>query len=274
MEVWSSLFEFEFARIAFVCTILVSLICGLLSPIIVLKERSYIGDTLAHLVFPGIVLGYFLSNWFSLPLWICLFSGAAFSGFVGQLVSEFFRKTLKAPQDAASVVTLSGFFAIGVVVVSRLKGTRIDMDRILFGDVLTLGWDDALILGVVLLLSCVGVIGFRKHWDAWISDPEFAEIAGFRIRLVERLFPVLITSIVLAGMFTVGGLMISALLVLPSVLFMPGTVVALPVVLASLVAGLGGFVLGFELDWPVGPCIVVAGLILVLCKALVIKAKR
>ena len=265
--------DFEFARIALVSTILVCAICGFLSPIIVLKQRSYVGDTLAHLVFPGVIAGYFAAQALGLPLWGSLLVGAAVTGFLGNLIVDFLQRRLHLPPDAAAVVTLTGFFGAGVVAVSRLRGTRIDLDRILFGDVLTLAWSDAGVLLGVLVFVAVALLSLKRHWDAWLSDPEFAEIAGFRVKLLERLFPVLVTFVVLTGMFAVGGLMISALLALPSVLWRPRSVVSLPAVASSVGIGLLGIVLAFQFDWPVGSTIVVVGFLLVLVKAGVLQAR-
>lgn len=268
-----NLIEFEFAQIALLCTFFVSVLCGFLSPVVVLKNRSYIGDTLAHLVFPGVICGFFVSEVLGLPLWFSLFVGAATSGLIGTLVSDFILKVLHLPQDSAAVVTLTGFFGAGVIAVSRFRGTRIDLDRYLFGDVLTLEWSDAAILGIVCFGVGVSLVALRKHWDCWLSDPEFAEIAGFKVKLVGRLFPVLVTLAVLTGMFAVGGLMMSALLTLPAVLRRPHSVISVPAIASSIGIGLAGLLLAFQFDWPVGSAIVVFGFLLVLMKALVLKAK-
>lgn len=263
--------DFEFARVALASTLVVSAICGLLSPMIVMKQRSYIGDTLAHLVFPGVIGGYFTAAALGLPLWASLLVGAAITGFFGNITVTMLQRVLRIPPDAAAVVTLTGFFGVGVVTVSRLKGTRIDLDRILFGDVLTLTWGDVAVLGSVLAVVLGMLSGLRRHWDAWLSDPEFAEIAGFRVRLIELAFPVLVTFAVLTGMFAVGGLMISALLALPAVLFRPRSVLSWPALGASLVLGLTGLLVAFQFDWPVGSTIVVAGFVIVLTKAVALR---
>lgn len=264
---------YSFAQIAAASTLLVALLCGLLSPAIVLKQRSYLGDTLAHLVFPGVIAAYFTAQALDLPLWASLVVGAAVTGFIGNVLLGFLERTLRLPSDAAAVVTLTSFFASGVVAVSKVKGTRVDLHTILFGDVLTLEWGDVATLAVVTLAAAVSLIAFRGDWDAWGSDPEFAAISGFKVTLVERLFPVLTTFAVLAGMFAVGGLMISALLAIPAVLAGPRSFVSLRSVAVSVAMAVVGLVLAFEFDWPVGSSIVLVGGALVVGKAVVVRAR-
>lgn len=274
-SMWRSFFEADFARIALISTLLVGALCGVLSPTIVLKQRSYVGDTLAHLVFPGLVAGYFTAAAFDLPLWGTLMVGAAATGLVGSFLVERLERILNLPPDSAAVLTLTGFFAAGVVAVSRLRGTRIDLERFLFGDVLNLTNLDAVVLGVVLAVVTLFLVVLRKDWDAWLSDPEFARLMGFRVALIERLFPVVVTAAVLTGLVAVGGLMISALLAVPASLLPPKSALSIPALLFSITLSLFGLLAAFALDWPVGSTIVLVGFVLVLAKAIVISvAKR
>lgn len=273
--IWQSFFEADFAQMALICTLLVGALCGLLSPTIVLKQRSYIGDTLAHLVFPGLVAGYFAAAAFDLPLWGSLMLGAAVTGLAGSFLVERLERILQIPPDSAAVLTLTGFFAVGVVAVSKLRGTRIDLERFLFGDVLNLNQVDAIVLAIVGVVVAVFIIVLRKDWDAWLSDPEFARLMGFRVRWIERLFPMVVTAAVLTGLVAVGGLMISALLAIPAALLPPKSALSVRALFFSIMLALVGLLTSFALDWPVGSTIVLVGFVLVLVKAIVLSlAKR
>ena len=194
---------------------------------------------------------------------------------MGSILVERLERILNLPPDSAAVLTLTGFFAAGVVAVSRLRGTRIDLERFLFGDVLNLTNLDAVVLGVVLAVVTSFVVVLRKDWDAWLSDPEFARLMGFRVALIERLFPIVVTAAVLTGLVAVGGLMISALLAVPASLLPPKSAFSIPALLFSIALSLIGLLAAFALDWPVGSTIVLVGFVLVLAKAIVISlAKR
>lgn len=264
-SIWSN-FEFNFVNTALIATIFITLMCGFLSPVVVLKQRSYLGDTLSHLVFPGVILGIILTRFTNLPFWLCVFSGASLTAFIGAFISEWILKTLKIPPDASAVICLTAFFAMGVIGISSNKDMRISPESILFGDVLTLSKLDLLVLAIAFITSATAILLLRKHWDAWLSDPEFAEIAGFKVKLLEKLFPFLITFAILSGLFAVGGLMISALLTLPTIIYQPKSVFSPAVVLISLAEGLLGIIVAFTCNWPVGPSIVLVGFTTILIK--------
>ena len=268
LVLWDNLASFQFARVAAASALLVSITCGLLSPAIVLKQRSYLGDTLAHLVFPGVIAGYFTATALDLPVWASLVVGAGVSGLAGNVLLGFLERRLRIPPDAAAVVTLTAFFAAGVIALAKVRGTRVDLHTILFGDVLTLDWSDVWVLGAVCVFSLAAIAGLRRHWDAWGADPEFAAISGFKVVAVERLFPILTTFVVLSGMFAVGGLMISALLAIPAILTSPRSFFSPVTVLASTCMGLAGLIIAFQFDWPVGSSIVLVGALGVCGKAI------
>lgn len=264
------IFNYSFAQTAIAATVFITLMCGTLSPIVVLKQRAYMGDTLSHLVFPGVIAGIFIANLTTLPFWVCVLGGAGVTALFGALISEWILKTLRIPPDASAVICLTSFFAIGIIAISSYPDIRINPESILFGDVLTLAWHDVFVLAGVFLFILTTIIGLQKHWDAWLSDPEFAEIAGFKVKLLEKMFPILLTAAILSGLFAVGGLMISALLTLPTIVYQPRSVFSLRVVLLSLVGGLLGVLFAFGFNWPVGPSIVLVGFIAILLKTCVV----
>lgn len=267
---FNDLFELEFAQIAILATVLVTAMCGLLSPLIVYKQRSYIAETVTHLVFPGVVVGYLLPQFYNIPLWLGIFLGASVTAFLGSYFVDFFVKTLKIPSDAAGVVTLTGFFAVGVQVLAQRRGMGINIERFLLGDVLTLGWGDVVVLCIIASIVTISLLFFRRHWNAWVADPEFAKVAGYKVAHLERLFPACITLAVLGGLFTVGGLMIAALMTLPGVIARPRSILSLSSIAVSLLLGIIGITFAFQFNLPVGPTIVVLGFGVLTVKSFVV----
>lgn len=254
--------------IPFLGALLVCAIGGLLSPILVLKQRSYLSDTLAHLIFPGVVIGLLVSRIWHLEIWICMMCGAFVTALLGTYLSEWLLLKLKIPPDSAAIVSLSTFFAFGILLIEWTKQEAINPETLLFGDVFSLQMSNIFVLlAVVIGLSSV-IFMYRNHWNAWLTDPEFAQITGFKIKLLDKLFPVLITVSVLAGFFAVGGLMIAALMTIPAIFCQPRGAFSIPTLLFSFILGVCGFVLAVLSGLSVGPVLVLSGFIAIVVKAI------
>lgn len=264
-------FKYEFAQVAFLATASIAVSCAILSPITVAKERSYLSDAISHLIFPGIIAGYVAAYGFHLPLWSALFIGAAFTGFLGAFLSEFITKTLRIPSDSSAIISLTGFFSAGIILLSQFRDVNISAENILFGDVLAVQKKELAILYVVLFINFISILVLQKHWMAWISDNEFSIIAGYKTRWLNRLFPILLTVTILTGLFAIGSLMISFFIIFPAILTNPRKILSWNAIFVSLVCSFAGFLLSFQLNWPVGPSIVLLGFCLILFKSFIRK---
>lgn len=251
----------------FIGIVIICVLGGLLSPLVVLKQRAYLTDTIAHLVFPGIVIGILASRLYHLDNWFCIIAGASITAVIGTYVSEWFLEKLKIPPDSAAIVCLSAFFAIGVLMLLWTKQDPIEPEELLFGDVMSLTYNNLVLLTLVLLFNFVIIFSYRKHWDAWLTDAEFAQIAGFKIKTLNRLFPLLVTISVLAGFLAVGGLMIAALITMPAIICQSRRIISIPTIVFSFCLGIFGFIFAILIHLPVGPILVLLGFILIIAKA-------
>lgn len=266
-----NLIQFNHILIPLLGVCFISLSAGLLSPVIVVKQRSYLIDTLAHLILPGVVVGLLLSKIFNLEVWICMASGAVVTAIFGAYLSEWFLKHLKIPPDASAILCLSAFLAVGILLLAIGKSESIDPETILFGDALTLSFNNLVILAFVFGIVLFFMAFYKDHWDAWLSDPDFAQVAGYRTALLNKLFPILVTIAVLAGFFAVGGLMIPALMTIPAIFTRPKSVFCIATLFVSLVLTLFGFFFAVIFNMPVGPTIVLLGALAVIVKTFFVK---
>ena len=267
----STLIPFNLIWVPLVGICFLSLTAGLLSPVIVLKQRSFLIDTLAHLILPGVVVGLLLSKVFHFELWMSLAGGAIVTAVVGVYLSEWFLKHLKIPPDASAILCLSAFLALGILLLTWSQSGSIDPENLLFGDILTLTLSNVVILVAVFCCVLFCILFYRSHWDAWLSDPDFAKVAGFNTSVLNRLFPIMLTISVLAGFFAVGGLMIPALMTIPAIFTRPKSVLSLTTLTFSLCLGLFGFFFADIFNMPVGPTCVLIGFFVVLIKTFFVK---
>src|SRR4051794_37133073 len=121
-------FALPFMQRALVELLLLGLLGGVVGVYVVLRRLAFVGDALSHTVFPGVVVAGLLGQ--SLAL------GALVAGVLTAVLLTLLSAHSRISEDSALAVLLTGFFAVGVVLVSREHGYTADLTAYLFGRVL------------------------------------------------------------------------------------------------------------------------------------------
>src|SRR6478735_7697448 len=103
-------FTYGYMRNAIMVSALVGGVCGFLSAYLMLKGWSLIGDALSHAIVPGVAGAYMLG----LPFAV----GAFFSGGLAAAAMLFLNQRTKLKEDAIIGLIFSGFFGLGLVMIS------------------------------------------------------------------------------------------------------------------------------------------------------------
>ena len=185
---------------------LVGGVCGLLSCYMTLKGWALMGDAVSHAVLPGVVLAYALGLPFSLGAFVFGVGSVATIGFVKQ------KSRIK--EDTVIGLVFTGFFALGLVLVSKTR-SNIDLTHILFGNVLGISSSD--ILQTVLISSVVIVLLllFRRDLLLFCFDPTHARSIGINTGVLHYLLLSVLSLAAVAGLQTVGIILVVAMLVTP-----------------------------------------------------------
>ena len=250
------LFSYAFIQRAFIVGLLVSLCSALLGVSLVLRRYSMIGDGLSHVGFGALAVASVFSfspMLFTIPVVVVA---------AVLLLRLDGRRGLSG--DSAIALIASSALAIGIVLISYVKGTNSDIDNFLFGSLLSVGRGDC-ILSVTLsaaVLLCYVLLYPRLY--AVTFDPVFAQAAGVRSERYTTLLAVLSALTIVLGMRMLGSLLISALVIFPcGAMRVAHSYRALTIVsaLESLVCFVLGFVMSYELGTPAGASIVVVHLV-------------
>ena len=138
---------------------------------VVTRKLSLFGDTLSHAVLPGIAIGFL---WAESKDNLALLLGASFAGFLGVACISLLKKFTKISQDSALGIVLSGFYAVGICMLTRIQkmdfGNQSGLDTYLFGQVSALSTND--LIGV-WRISC-------SHYP--IHNPELQGVADLWVR--------------------------------------------------------------------------------------------
>ncbi len=197
----------DFMLRALVAGCLVAIACAIVGTFVVLRGLAFIGDALAHGVLPGIAGAVLLG----LPG-----IGGAVVGAIAMIAGvNLVRRRSRLSGDTAIGLLFVGMLALGVVIVSRSDSFTGDLTRILFGEVLGIGWDDVWVqLGAVAAVAATAAVCARPFLLLAV-DPEQARTAGFAAGLYDWLMLAMVALTVIVSFQTVGTLLVFGMLIAP-----------------------------------------------------------
>lgn len=242
----------DILQYALAAGLMLALLTGPLGALVVWQRLAYYGDTLAHSALVGVALGLALQ--INVQLAVTL-----------TCVAIAVALTAMQRMQATTIDSLLGIFAhsglaLGLVAISLLSSTPVDLNAFLFGDLLAVTPMDLAALAAVVLV--VAFIVWRR-WNALVAvaaHPELAAVEGLNVDRLRLLLMVLIAVTVATAMKVVGVLLITAMLIVPA-----ATVsrfsrspeqVALGATIVGMLAVAGGLGSAWLLDTPAGASIV------------------
>lgn len=201
--------EFEFMRQAIAIGISLGILGAVVGSYLILQQMGMMSGVISHAVLPGISIAFFLE--------INVAIGAFIGGVLSALVVMGIQKRSRIKVDAAMALTLTSFLALGVILITTLETNQINLDEILFGDILgvTSGdvWRTLIITAIILILTKL----FYKELEFYTFDPLGAKACGLPVNLLYFGLICAITLTIVASMQTVGVLLVMSLLVGPAI---------------------------------------------------------
>ena len=190
----------------------VGLTCAIIGCFVVLRGMAFYGDALAHAILPGVAVGYLLGNGDRRPLFWWGMAAALLSAFGIGILS---RRT-RIKQDTAIGVTFAAMFALGIALISTVRDYSLDLTHFLFGDVLSVGPGDLLLIVLFSLLVIALVFLFYKEFLLLSFDPVYARTVRLPWRTLDTLLLALIALTIMVSLQTVGIALMVAMLVTPA----------------------------------------------------------
>ena len=254
----TDILSYPFLIRALIVGVLVSLCAALLGVNLVLKRYSMIGDGLSHVGFGAMAVATVMN---ASPLIIAV-PVCIVAAFVLLKINE---KSIMGGDRAIAIVS-SGALAIGVMVISMTSGVNTDIYNYMFGSILALNTSD-MILCVILSVIVIAVyILFYNRVFAVTFDETFAKATGTKTGVYNTILAVLTAVTVVLGMRMMGALLISSLIVFPSMISMKlfGTYkrVVISSALVSVISFIIGLVFSYAYAAPTGASIVVINIVI------------
>ena len=239
-------------------------VTGPLGCFIVWRRMAYFGDTLAHSALLGLTLGLLLHVRPSLAI---TFSCAGIA-----LLLVLLQKQKQIATDTLLGILAHSGLSIGLIALSFYREGSFDLMTFLFGDLLTLGWNEALWMlgGALVVLMLLGWIWSDLLLVTLHEDLAAAE--GMPVERVRLIFMLTLSLVIALAMKVVGVLLITSLLIIPAASARPFAKGPVHMAaLASLVGGLAitaGLAASWFWDTPAGPSVVTAAFILFIASLL------
>jgi len=201
-------FRYEFMLRGLWASLIVGVVCPVLGTYVVLRGMAFLGDALAHIILPGVVIA-FMIGW-PLPV------GALIIGVVAALSIGAIGRRADIKEDAAIGVVFAGAFALGVALISVQRSYAVDLAHILFGNLLGVSTADIRLmlgLGAIVMLA---IFAFYKEFLVLSFDPVLAATLRLPVAFLQNMLLVLLAIVIVISLQAVGVALVLAMLVTPA----------------------------------------------------------
>lgn len=244
--------EYTFIQRALVSGIAIAAVCSVVGCFLVMRRYALFGDGIAHVAFGGIAVGLFTGIY---PLWT-----AFVVSILGSLGLQKMQNS-KVSGEVAVAVTLVSGLSVGVILTSMSGGFSVDLFSFLFGSIVLVSTNDMITIliassGVVLTISLL----YRKLLFITFNE-DLARVSGIRVTFLNYLLVVLAAITVVTAMRLTGILLITALIVLPTISAAKmnrgfKATMAISAIISST-AVVSGIFVSYVLDWAPSGTIVI-----------------
>ncbi|MFI6757516.1 anchored repeat-type ABC transporter permease subunit [Micromonospora sp. NPDC050417] len=246
--------DLAFLPKALFIAVMSAIVCGVIGCHVVLRGMAFIGDAVAHAVFPGLAVAFVISG--------NLVLGGTVAGVLTALLIAVFSQNRRLKEDSVIGVFFVAAFALGVVVISRAPGYAGSLQQFLFGSITGIPDRDILVVGLTGVTLLLVAFLLHKEFVAVTLDREMARAVGLRTFWLDIVLYVMVTLAVVISVQTIGNVLVLALLVTPaSAARLLTDRLGVMMLLAPVIGGLSaliGLYLSWSWDLPVGGTIVLA----------------
>ena len=202
------LLTYTFIQYAFLGGTSIAVLAGLLGPFVVQARQAYAGDMFAHVALGGIGVALLAGIgpwWGALPTLLL----------ISTLLWYLGRQETYSP-DALAILFLSGGLALALACVHLAENQVFSFENYLFGSILTLSSVDVIVMAIATAVVSVTLYFLWYPFIGATGNPIYSIPFNQRPELLHLLFFWILAIVVWIGIKTIGGLLIGALLVIPT----------------------------------------------------------
>ena len=248
IEILLEPFKYDFMTRSLITAIASGAMLSTLGPFTINRNMGFMADAMAHATLPIIAVGVFLG--FSISE-LGVPAAILIAIFLGAII-----KNTNVGEDTAIGIIFSSFFALGFVLISLLNVT-INLEDLLFGQILAVNTTDVYIVVFLLILVVTLVLVFFKQLLFYSFDPIGAEVKGLNTTFLNYLFLILLSIAIVGSLQTVGIILVLSMLIIPAAAAKLVTKTFVTSITVSIIFGvissITGLYLSYFLNLPSGP---------------------
>lgn len=244
--------DLAFLPKALAVAVMSSIVCGVVGTFVVLRGMAFIGDAVAHAVFPGLAVAFVVGG--------NLVIGGTIAGILTAILVAVFSQNRRLKEDSIIGVFFVAAFALGIVVISQAPGYAGSLQQFLFGSITGIPDSDLYVVGGTGVLVLAIVFALHKEFVTVSLDRESARAMGVKVFWLDLVLYVLVTLAVVISVQTIGNILVLALLITPAATARLltdrlGTMMLIAPLVGGLCA-LTGLYISWSWDFPTGGTIV------------------
>ncbi|WP_448872863.1 metal ABC transporter permease [Desulfobulbus propionicus] len=198
----------RFMQQAFLGLLLLAPMAAVMGIMVVNFRMAFFADAISHSAFAGVALGLLFTvdpDW-TMPLF----------GLLVGLGIMLMQRSSELSGDTVIGVFFSGMVAFGLAIVSRDRTLARDLQRFLYGDILTIS-DGQILCLIGLFVVLMGFQALSYNQLLYIGlNPTLAKAHRIRVALHQYIFTGLLALIVMFAVQAVGVLLVTAMLIVPA----------------------------------------------------------
>ena len=253
-------FSYGFMFRSLMVAILVGLMLPLLGAYVINRNLGFMGDAIAHASLPALVVGLLIG--------VNIVIAAIPAAIIIALMIGYLISRSKIGEDTAIGIIFSSLFALGFILLSIFKEVALDVEDLLFGQILGVSNLDVSITLILSVIVIITLLIFYKQFLFVSFDPTGAKVAGLRVKLLDNIFLVVLSLAIIASLQSVGIILVLSMLITPAAaakLLMKSFHGAMIVgSVFGIIASMSGLYLSYYLDFPSGPSMALAATLIFL----------
>lgn len=260
------LLSYDFFRNALLGSLLASIACGIIGTYIVVRRLVFISGGITHTSMGGLGIGFFFG-------WNPILSAMVFS-ILSAFGIEWLSSRPGVREDSAIGTFWSLGMAIGIIFIYLKPGFAPNLNDYLFGNILTITTSDIQYLAILSAILIIIFALFRREILYAAFDPDFAKTRNLPVNLIKYVMMMLIAITIVLSIRLVGIVLLMSILTVPQMTANLLTSNFVKIILLSILIGFLGCIIGLYLsallDVPSGVFIIFSQIIIFLLARIVL----